>query len=268
MRLRDRMYPTCKIEALTFNITTSCAENPTFIISCGACQTCVLTYSIEHPDVDTDEKEITPLISSQLNKCLNMPGGTEVQQYSIQVSNLTALHSWIVGTKTSIATEATARKKVLSTTTGSISSVTPSSWTSSLQSDSEDWSTILSTATWASAYFSALSAASISAMKASSRPSTPTPTITPETSSSSTGVSNSTIPLISTTSASPLNKSWIIGPIIGSLLGMSTVFIVIFFTRRKQHRDFLFQQPLQQHLHQRHIPIDIGPYKSGLPTKE
>lgn len=112
----------------------------------------MLTYSIENPDVNTDQQEITPLITSQLNKCLGTSGGTEVKQYALQVSNLTALYSRIVGNGSSMTTAPT------QTTTGSISSVTsPSSWTGSLRSDSGDWTTILSTATWASAYFSALS---------------------------------------------------------------------------------------------------------------
>jgi hypothetical protein len=34
-----------------------------------------------------------------------------------------------------------------------------------------------------------------------------------------------------------VNKSWIVGPVIGSILGIATVAIVIYFTRRKQRRD-------------------------------
>ncbi|KAK6597024.1 hypothetical protein H4I96_09676 [Botrytis cinerea] len=269
--------PTCRIEALAFNSTTSCAENSAFITSCGNCQTCVLTYSIENPDVSTDQQEIIPLISAQLNKCINTPGGEEVQQYALQASNLTALHSRIVGNGSSTTSGATATKTSSSTTTGLVNLVTTpaSSWTEGLMSDSGDWTTVLSTATWASAYFSALSEASISAMKASSHSrisitsisSTPTlnststlsPTPTaPTTNSETNGTFNSTIPLTTASSTAPLNKTWIIGPVIGSLLGMSTVFIVIFFTRRKQHREFLFQQQL---LRSRHIPIDIELYK-------
>jgi len=37
----------------------------------------------------------------------------------------------------------------------------------------------------------------------------------------------------------PLNKSWIIGPVIGSILGVATVAIVIYFTRRKERRNAL-----------------------------
>ncbi|KAI9650911.1 hypothetical protein NHQ30_000946 [Ciborinia camelliae] len=266
--------PTCRIEALAFNAATSCAGNSTFITNCGNCQTCVLTYSIENPDINTDQQEITPLISSQLNKCLNTPGGIEVQQYALQVSNLTALYSRIVGTGISTTSRATATKTGSLTTTGSMNSETPgSSWTGSLKSDSGDWTTILSTATWASAYFSALSEASISAFKVSSTlstttssvsssptsnhipTSTPTPTITPEINSNST--SNSTSALVSITSVPHLNKTWIIGPIIGSLLGISTVFVVIFFTRRNQQREFLLQQQL---LRQRDTP-NIELYK-------
>ncbi|KAB8292087.1 hypothetical protein EYC80_007832 [Monilinia laxa] len=268
--------PTCRIEALAFDNTTSCAENSTFITSCGNCQTCVLTYSIENPDVNTDQQDITPLISSQLNKCLNTPGERTIQQYALQVSNLTALFSRLLGTG-SLTTSGMMETRTDSLTMmGSISSVTSeSSWPGDLKSDSGDWTTILSTATWASAYFSALSEASKSAMRASSLTQTfsipksstsnpisnptsiltPTPTMTSETTNSPN--SNSTISLTSPTSASPLNKTWIIGPIIGSLLGMSTVLIVIFFTRRKQQREFLLHQQLLRH---RHIPIDIEPY--------
>ncbi|TGO63819.1 hypothetical protein BOTNAR_0095g00170 [Botryotinia narcissicola] len=269
--------PTCRIEALAFNSTTSCAENSKFITSCGNCQTCVLTYSIENRDVNTDQQEIIPLISTQLNKCLNTPGGGEIQQYALQVSNLTALYSRIVEAGSSTTSGATATKTSSSTTTGLVNLVTTpaSSWSGSLMSDSGDWTTVLSTATWASAYFSALSEASISAKKASSYSrasiasisSTPTtdsistliPTPTPATNSNTNATFNSTTPLTTASTTAPLNKTWIIGPIIGSLLGMSTVFIVIFFTRRKQHREFLFQQHL---LRSRHIPIDIEPYKN------
>lgn len=38
----------------------------------------------------------------------------------------------------------------------------------------------------------------------------------------------------------PLNKSWIVGPVIGSVLGVATVFIVIYYTRRKHLREALF----------------------------
>ena len=34
-----------------------------------------------------------------------------------------------------------------------------------------------------------------------------------------------------------LSKSWVVGPVIGSILGVAAVFIVIWFTRRKQLRD-------------------------------
>lgn len=119
----------------------------------------MLTYSIENPDVNTDQQEIIPLISTQLNKCLNTPGEREIQQYALQVSNLTALYSRIVGTGSSTTFGATATKTSSSTTTELVSLVTTpaSSWSGSLMSDSGDWTTVLSTATWASAYFSALS---------------------------------------------------------------------------------------------------------------
>lgn len=34
-----------------------------------------------------------------------------------------------------------------------------------------------------------------------------------------------------------LNQSWVVGPVIGSVLGVATVFIVIYFTRRKYRRE-------------------------------
>lgn len=46
-----------------------------------------------------------------------------------------------------------------------------------------------------------------------------------------------------TTTTTSLSSVWIAGPVMGSILGMSTVFLVIFFTRRKQ-RAQLRGQPL------------------------
>jgi hypothetical protein len=43
--------------------------------------------------------------------------------------------------------------------------------------------------------------------------------------------------LQSTATSQPINKSWIVGPVIGSLLGIATVAVVIYFTRRKHLRD-------------------------------
>ncbi|TAQ86097.1 hypothetical protein B7494_g5575 [Chlorociboria aeruginascens] len=46
----------------------------------------------------------------------------------------------------------------------------------------------------------------------------------------------------STTSATtPLNNSWIAGPVIGSILGIGTVFIVIYCTRRIQNRKMMIE---------------------------
>lgn len=39
-----------------------------------------------------------------------------------------------------------------------------------------------------------------------------------------------------TETTQPLNNSWIVGPVIGSVLGIATVAIVIYFTRRKQRK--------------------------------
>jgi hypothetical protein len=50
-------------------------------------------------------------------------------------------------------------------------------------------------------------------------------------------MTTSPISSVSAGSTQPLDRSWIIGPVIGSILGLATVFVVVFFTRRKQRMD-------------------------------
>jgi len=59
---------------------------------------------------------------------------------------------------------------------------------------------------------------------------TPAPTI--PLGSVSTAASQDNI-----TKSTSLNQSWVAGPVIGSLLGIATVVVVIYFTRRKQRQD-------------------------------
>jgi hypothetical protein len=81
-----------------------------------------------------------------------------------------------------------------------------------------------------------------------SHPVTPTPTPASTTGFSSAASSTTPAPFAqtspsvsqqtqSTTIDQPPSKSWIVGPVVGSVLGMLTVIIVIYFTRRKQRRD-------------------------------
>jgi hypothetical protein len=44
--------------------------------------------------------------------------------------------------------------------------------------------------------------------------------------------------------APPLSQNWIAGPIVGSILGMSTVFVVIYFTRMKRQQTRLTEEAL------------------------
>jgi hypothetical protein len=55
---------------------------------------------------------------------------------------------------------------------------------------------------------------------------------------------NTSTPNITSEASSnpPLSHAWVVGPVAGSVLGMSTVFIVIFFTRRKQHKDMIAEE--------------------------
>lgn len=102
------------------------------------------------------------------------------------------------------------------------------------------WAQALATATGTSS--SRLSSMSITTI--------PTATGTAVSASSATATGNQTAinnayltPTPSTTPSNssnpPLSHSWVVGPVAGSVLGMSTVFVVIFFTRRKQRRETL-----------------------------
>jgi hypothetical protein len=61
--------------------------------------------------------------------------------------------------------------------------------------------------------------------------------ITPAAVAPSSSATSASPPPQITTKNQSLNQSWIAGPVIGSILGMATVAIVIYFTRRKQRRD-------------------------------
>lgn len=90
------------------------------------------------------------------------------------------------------------------------------------------WTSILSTATWASAYYSAKSAESPAGVVAARYNQT---TIGIASTITAALVAPTSTPEYNT-SMLPLNRSWIAGPVIGSILGMGTVFVVIYFTRR------------------------------------
>ncbi|PQE12495.1 hypothetical protein CJF30_00002374 [Rutstroemia sp. NJR-2017a BBW] len=226
-----------------------------------------MTYALANPAADTDEADITALLTKQLDQCKGTPGELEVGQYESQLSKLSSLASQWSATVTSVnATAGTATAALITTT---MHPTSRSSWTGSLRSETGDWTTILSTATWASAYYSRLSEASATATSNSSSTPVPfpistftttsQPTITPSANltvlSAPETTSSSTLTTSTTTPVPALSKTWVIGPVIGSILGLSTVFVVIYFTRQKQHQQFLVSQRA------RHQPIIIDPNK-------
>ncbi|KAM3074433.1 hypothetical protein ACMFMG_002764 [Clarireedia jacksonii] len=261
--------PTCKSEISSFNSPTSCLNNSTFITSCGDCQSCVITHALANPAANTDEPDITALLTKELDQCKGTPGDAEVGRYESQVSKLSSMVSQWSATVTSVNASAKTATPALITMT--MSPTSHPTWTGSLRSENGDWTTILSTATWASAYYSRLSEASVAATATLNSSSTVVPfpisTLTTSSQPTITPTANLTIPSTpETTSSAPittststpvpsLSKTWVIGPVIGSMLGLSTVFIVIYFTRQKQHQQYLASQ------RPRHQPIIIDPNK-------
>jgi hypothetical protein len=111
-----------------------------------------MTNALANPTQNTDAAEITALLTKELDQCKGTPGEAEVEQYEAQASKLSSLASqW---SSTVNATMGTATSAPITTT---MRPTSLSSWTGSLRSETGDWTTILSTATWASAYYSRLS---------------------------------------------------------------------------------------------------------------
>ncbi|KUJ11354.1 uncharacterized protein LY89DRAFT_242945 [Mollisia scopiformis] len=230
--------PNCKGDVAVFDGSiTSCTPNSSFIANCGACQTCVLDYNLQNGETSVSKQVETALINI-LNLCANTTVSTEIAAMQSQASRINEWGEQIATT----------------TSGGTLSSVTTTSkptttnWEAA-HSDNPSWTTMLSTASWAPYYSARKSAESVSAASAvASSLALVSAALANET---ARHTSSPTPSLTSTADASapPLSQSWVAGPVMGSILGMSTVFVVIFFTRRKQRRDMLAQDPVPKPFH-------------------
>ncbi|EPE36422.1 hypothetical protein GLAREA_05760 [Glarea lozoyensis ATCC 20868] len=175
--------PTCKDNIIAFDNATSCVTGSPFLANCGACQTCVLYYSIYNGTVPLLDEVISTL-SAQLDRCDDSPVKAEVSAIASQVARISSYAALATKTETSSST------------------ITPAA-TNSVDSASQVADTTSGSAT-------------------------------------STGSPAATNTSTSTAAVGPgpkLSQSWIAGPVIGSILGMATVFVVIYCTRRKHIRE-------------------------------
>lgn len=219
--------PQCK-DAVTnpFDSATLCQPNSTFIVNCGSCQTCIWTYAIENPDLP-DMSTLENGVQRLLDLCLNSTANDEVVALESQVSRISELGNIL----TSGHTPTTTYSEITMTRTGSSGTYTITAVAN------PSWTTILSTAKWASSYYaekSAESSASAAAARYNQTGADASTTITPAPLAQTT-----TSEPDATDSQQPLNKSWVIGPVVGSVLGLATVIAVVYLTRRKQHQDAL-----------------------------
>jgi hypothetical protein len=130
-----------------FDTETLCQPNSTFIVNCGSCQTCIWTYAIENPDVP-DMAALENGVQRLLDLCLNTTANDEVEALQSQVSRISDLGNIL----TSGHTPTTTYSEVTMTRTGSSGTYTITAVAN------PSWTTILSTAKWASSYYAEQSA--------------------------------------------------------------------------------------------------------------
>ena len=130
-----------------FDEATLCVQNSTFLVNCGSCQTCIWTYAIENPDLP-DMDVLENGVQTLLDLCLNTTANNEVVALESQVSRISALGNILTSghTPTTTYSEYTMTKTESSST-----------WTVTGVADPA-WTTMLSTASWASYYYSQKSA--------------------------------------------------------------------------------------------------------------
>lgn len=159
-----------------------------------------------------------------INMCADSPISAEVAGYQAQASRLSSLGTLLATltatttTTTAAATDAsmvTAAPTAPETTTDDHAN--GHSWRCESATSGDSYcSSLLATATWAS-YFYARQSGGTLANKTATAVATHTPTPTPASSAS----------------PPPLNSTWIAGPVVGSILGVATVIVVIYCTRRR-----------------------------------
>jgi hypothetical protein len=144
---------------------TSCQPNSTFITNCGTCQTCVLTYAFENGGIET-YSEVEDALALVLNMCAdasNPEAQEQIEELNSQASRISSLAESIEASTTysPVTTTATASSTKDWTTWESgkpteaaTATGTSPPATTSWPHEGADWTTILTTATWASRYLS------------------------------------------------------------------------------------------------------------------
>ncbi|TVY83841.1 hypothetical protein LSUE1_G001618 [Lachnellula suecica] len=212
--------PSCKSNIENFDSTTACVADSPFLTNCGACQSCIITYSLTHEVPNLSGLELA--MSNIVNQCADTNASAQVSGLQSQASRLSLLPT------------------ISAATSGPTASPTTTSW---IDPNDPRFSSILATASWSARYASRTSASGASLASASSVAAAALADSTAraqpaDIASSTTGAPTNTPTITSlSTPSPPLNKSWIVGPVAGSVLGIITVFVVIFFTRRKQRRE-------------------------------
>ncbi|KAL2070988.1 hypothetical protein VTL71DRAFT_14014 [Oculimacula yallundae] len=197
--------PSCRTEVANFDgATTSCVANSSFITNCGACQQCILTYNVETGRTEVSTQMEVVMINI-INLCNNTTVSPQVSALQSQASRISRMGVMLASATLNVTVSITSTAQPLTTSGAEF-------WRT-VDSNNPSFQSVLATATWAPEF---------SSWKAAASTSTATPT------SSSTS-----IPLPAAGSAPSLNTSWIAGPVIGSILGLCTVIVVIFFTRRR-----------------------------------
>jgi hypothetical protein len=146
----------CKMAVTNpFDYDAACQANSTFMTNCGSCQICIWTYAIENPDL-TNIAFAENGIKVLLSLCLGTTANDDVVALQLQVSRISLLGD--------VLTSGYSRTTTYSTTTSTYSQSTmtlsgaEATYTVT-ETASPSWSNVLSTATWASEYYSAKSAA-------------------------------------------------------------------------------------------------------------
>ncbi|RDL38622.1 uncharacterized protein BP5553_02962 [Venustampulla echinocandica] len=164
-----------------------------------------------HPACLTDLPELESTLKSQLNRCENTNASDAVSALQSQASRLIQFGASL-----------TAASGVAKTTGGPVTAI----GVTDTPAERASLSSVFATATWAAGHSSGMASVS-----AANRTSTPIANPAALTSAPSS---------VETKPPGPgpaLSHTWIAGPVLGSILGVSTVLIVIYCTRRKQRRE-------------------------------
>ncbi len=134
---------------------TACTANSSFIENCGHCQTCIMTWAIENGGLESQaglEQEMVNV----LNWCSNTTVVGEIQALQSQASVMSVLGAQLATTTNSALASMTGSFTMAITSppsTTASGSHTGRPW-ETMTGDGTAWESILSTASWASYYYS------------------------------------------------------------------------------------------------------------------